>query len=314
MFALRGLAISLSVFVTIYCGLSLIVCITWRRLQLLAKGVTIERLAGALFFLRMFPLAAALSVTGVLAVPSFLLLEPHAIVEPIGGPSLFLALCGVAVVVLGVGNVLIGIGRTSRTISGWLIGAQALQSSPFPVLRTPHGTPPMTVVGIVHPRILISSVAESMLDAAELRSALNHEMAHVRRRDNLKKLLLRFVVFPGMCELESAWLEAAEMAADDTAVSNPAEALDLAAALIKMCRLGCLEPSAELSMALLHSPAAVMNGRVERLIHWSDQPHAEAEHLRPFVLGAGVTLLVALGLSYSHLLTGIHVITEWLVR
>jgi Zn-dependent protease with chaperone function len=67
-----------------------------------------------------------------------------------------------------------------------------------------------------------------------LQTALNHEVAHVSRRDNLKKLLLRFVAFPGMSGLETAWLEATEMAADDAAVSTAGDALDLAAALIKL--------------------------------------------------------------------------------
>ena len=135
----------------------------------------------------------------------------------------------------------------------------------------------MTAVGIVVPEILLSAAAECLLETRELRSALNHEIAHIRRYDNLKKLLLRFVVFPGMRALEESWLEATEIAADDAAVSNISEALDLAAALIKLCRLGPLEPSADLSMSLVHSPVAVVNERVERLIHWSDQRTWPAE-------------------------------------
>ena len=76
----------------------------------------------------------------------------------------------------------------------------------------------------------------------------------MRRRDNLKKLLLRFVAFPGMAGLEAAWLEATEMAADDAAVSNAGEALDLAAALIKLSRLGPVEAPVDLTAALVHSP------------------------------------------------------------
>ena len=37
--------------------------------------------------------------------------------------------------------------------------------------------------------------------------------------DNLKKLVFRFCPFPGMSKLESAWSQAAEMAADDAAVA-----------------------------------------------------------------------------------------------
>ena len=129
----------------------------------------------------------------------------------------------------------------------------------------------MTATGIVRPQVLLSSAAEFVLNTNELQTALNHEVAHVRRRDNLKKLLLRFVAFPGMSGLETAWFEATEMAADDAAVSNAGDALDLAAAIIKLSRLGPVEPSVDLTAALVHSPASAMNARVERLITWSEK-------------------------------------------
>ena len=88
----------------------------------------------------------------------------------------------------------------------------------------------------------------------------------MRRRDNLKKLVLRFVAFPGMSGLEQAWLEATEMSADDAAVATEAEALDLAAALIKLSRIASAEAPADLTAALVHLPGSLMNARVERLI------------------------------------------------
>ena len=173
----------------------------------------------------------------------------------------------------------------------------------------------MTAAGIVRPKVLLSGAAESMLTAKELQTALNHEIAHVRRRDNLKKLLLCFVAFPGMSGLEAAWLEATEMAADDVAVSNAAEALDLAAALIKLSRLGPVEPVADLTTALVHSPASVMNARIERLIAWSDDRLASPQRFSPWYgLGAGLATVVVFAATYSQLLVHVHTATEWLVR
>jgi Zn-dependent protease with chaperone function len=173
----------------------------------------------------------------------------------------------------------------------------------------------MSAVGIVRPRILLSSAAESVLAAEELQTALNHEIAHIRRRDNLKKLLLRFVPFPGMSGLEMAWLEAIEMAADDAAVSSPTEALDLAATLIKLSRLGPVEAPVDLSAALVHSPASIMNTRVERLIAWSPRRQPLSQGL---ALWYGVfSICIAVGLvavTYSELLARVHEATEWLVR
>jgi len=176
----------------------------------------------------------------------------------------------------------------------------------------------MTAAGIVRPKVLLSPTVESMLTASELQTALNHEFAHVRRRDNLKKLLLRFVAFPGMASLEAAWLEATEMAADDAAVSNASEALDLAAALIKLSRVspsGLVDPAIDLTAALVQSPASVMNARVERLIAWSDHRLASPQKFSPWYGLAAATATVAVfAVTYTPLLVHVHTATEWLVR
>jgi len=315
MFALRGLAVSLSVFAMVYCAFSLLVARTWHRVHDLVRGHSAHQISSALFALRMLPLGAAALITTVFAVPSFLLLEPRTIVEPLGGIPLALGIFGLALVVTGLGNTLMAVWESSRTISGWMRGAQSVDfPAPVSVLRIPRTVPPMTAIGIVRPRILLSEAAEGLLDGGELQTALNHEIAHVRRRDNLKKLLFRFVAFPGMRELEEAWLESTEMAADDAAVSNSAEALDLAAALIKVCRLGSLESSVHLSMSLVHSPAMAVNGRVERLIHWSDDRRPPQTYPQWYALGMGLAFLAVVGLTYSQLLMSVHVATEWLVR
>jgi len=173
----------------------------------------------------------------------------------------------------------------------------------------------MTAAGIVRPRVLLSGAAESVLTTSELQTALHHEIAHVRRRDNLKKLLLRFVAFPGMAGIEAAWLEATEMAADDAAVSNATEALDLASALIKLSRLGPLEPAVDLTAALVHSPTSAMNARVERLIAWSDERRVPSQNFSPlYGLGATLASVAVFAFTYSQLLVRVHTATEWLVR
>ena len=136
----------------------------------------------------------------------------------------------------------------------------------------------------------------------------------VRRRDNLRKLILRLVAFPGMAELESAWREASEMAADDGAVSSASEALDLAAALIKLSRLTPLEPPAELTTALVHSPAKSVNARVERLIAWTERRQNAAPGYSLGCALCAAVAVVALAVTYSELLVRVHAATEWLVR
>jgi Zn-dependent protease with chaperone function len=184
-------------------------------------------------------------------------------------------------------------------------------------MRILRAAPPMTAVGILRPRILFSDAAQLKLEPGEFWSALNHEIAHVRSHDNLKKLLLQFVAIPGageLRELEDAWLEASEMAADYSAVSNIGEALDLASALIKLCRLGPLQTSAQPRMvSFSHSSMEVVNKRVARLMLWTEQSRPTRRHFGWYGVG-GLALVAVLGISYNHLLMGIHVATEWLVR
>jgi Zn-dependent protease with chaperone function len=316
MFAARGIAVSISVFVMVYCTLSAAVCIGWPRFLSHSRKKSVRRAADLLFAFRMLPLTVALAVTLLFTVPSFVLLEPRAIDEPVSVVMIALSLCGALLVLFGAGNAAIAAWRSSRTVTGWLGGAERVESSaPVPVLRIARKLPAMTAAGILRPKVLMSGAAEFVLTVNELQSALRHELAHVQRRDNLKKLMLRFVAFPGMAALEAAWLEATEMAADDAAVSNAGEALDLAAALIKVSRLGPPESHAELTAALVHSPVSAMNARVKRLIAWNESRLVPASgNSFWYGMGAVAAMAVAFTVTYSQLLLRVHTATEWLVR
>jgi beta-lactamase regulating signal transducer with metallopeptidase domain len=316
MFAARGLAVSFSVFVMVYCTLSLAVCLTWRTMWMHSRRYSVRRIADTLFALRMFPLTAAAVITAAFTVPSFILLEPRAIDEPLGGIPLVLGIAGAALALFGLVNAVMALRQTARAVSTWTTEAQPVNTcSSVPVLRIPRAVPAMTAAGIIRPRVLMSGVAEFLLTGNELKTALNHEVEHVRRRDNLKKLLLRVVSFPGMTGLEAAWLEAIEMAADDAAVSNAGEALDLAAALIKLSRFGPAESGADLTAALVHRPMSAMNARVTRLIAWSDDRLVSTGKLSSWYgIGAALAAVAIFAVIYSPLLVRVHTATEWLVR
>jgi len=318
MFAARGIAISFSVFVIVYGVLSLAVCLTWRKVWRYRQRYPVRWIANLLFALRMSPLATAAVITLAVTVPSFLWLEPRAIDESMGAIPLALSVGGAALGIFGVLNMGMAVRRTERAISVWIRKAQPVEATAaLPVLRLSSAVPAIVAAGIVRPRILLSAAAESALTPRELESALNHEAAHVRRQDNLKKLLLRLVTFPGMRGLEAAWLEASEIAADDAAVSNAAEALDLAAALIKLSRLPPATSSADLATALLPgaSPASVVNARVERLLAWNERRTRPLRNYSPWYgLAAAAATVVVFSVTYSQLLVHVHTATEWLVR
>lgn len=270
--------------------------------------------ADLLFALRILPLMLASVVTLGFTVPSFLLLEPRSTNEAIGAAPLALGFC--CLILLGAGILRASIAQleASRALRRWLNGSIVMEpAAAVPIFRTGNGAPTLTVAGVCAPKVLVSEAAVAMLNPPELRTALRHEIAHVLRYDNLKKLVFRFSIFPAMSGLEHAWLEASEMAADDAAVLNFHDALDLAAALIKISRLGPIGAESELTMALLHSSTA-LSSRVQRLVAWdkaqSPQPRDGWRYTLPVV---ALTLLTVLA-TYSSALTRMHAVTEWLVR
>jgi beta-lactamase regulating signal transducer with metallopeptidase domain len=274
-----------------------------------------------LFALRMIPFAVATGVTLTLAVPSFLLLEPRAVDEPMGAVPVVLGLFGMAMLLAGMWKAATALLRASRTVARWssqarVIGARPIDSmNSVTVRRISAAAPPLTAAGILRPSLWLSRAVEFVLTERELETALRHELVHVRRRDNLRKLILRLVAFPGMAELESAWRDASEMAADDAAVSSASEALDLAAAVIKLSRLTPLEPPAELTTALLHRPAQSVNARVQRLIAWTERrQNAGPGYSLRYALCAAIAVVATLAATYSELLVRVHAATEWLVR
>jgi Zn-dependent protease with chaperone function len=208
MFVLRGIAVSLTFFVLLYCLLSALVAVAWRSLKLLR--VTEQSLAGVLFALRVLPLAASVIVTFVFVVPSFQLLEPRSMNsnEGIGATPLALGICALLLIACGCFRVITAQTRTSRAVARWLEGAHPLNVNARAQTVTfcsRSEAPPLTLVGVRRPRVLVSESTVALLSPDELDIALQHELAHMRSRDNLKKLVFRFCPFPGMATLESAW-------------------------------------------------------------------------------------------------------------
>lgn len=314
MFAVRGIVISLAVFVVVYCPISVAVLLVWRKLRFREGPMSAAGRADALFVLRMFPFLSAIFVTAALGLPSFLIFEPRSIQERLGALPVGLAVVGLGLIAFGLARSIAALRRASQIIYSWARNAQRLESDPRVfMLQESENRPAMTAAGIVRTQVLVSSGAASLLTRNELNAALRHEFAHLGRRDNFRKLLVQCAPFPGMRELEAAWLEAAEMAADDFAVENAGEALDLASALIKLSRVIPLGPPPDLTAALIPCPASLIEARVKRLIAWKKPSRKRRRHAIQWGLSAGAVVL-SLFPAYGHLLVQVHAATEWLVR
>jgi Zn-dependent protease with chaperone function len=312
MFALRGIAVSLTFFVVLYCMLSLLVSVAWRLLRLV-QTKSAGSLAHLLFTLRLLPMVASTLITLGFVVPSFQLLEPRSIEEDMGAMPFLLGICALLLIACGFFRVVTAQARTSRVVAGWMDGAKPLMAVTEAVtFRARHDVPPLTLVGVCKPSVLVSESAVSLLSRGELHIALKHEIAHMRSRDNLKKLVFRFSPFPGMAKLESAWAQVAELAADDTAVSNLNDAVDLAAALVKLARLQPVEPAPVCTVGFV---TGSIRTRVARLLAWDEVSRSkEVQSNRWYIIAPALAGLLCLSATYGPALVLTHQITEWLVR
>ncbi len=311
MFALRGIAVSLTFFVLIYCLLSALVVIAWRVVRVLR--LTARGLAGLLFALRILPLAASVVITLAFVVPSFQILEPRSADEGMGALPLALGICALLLIADGCLRVITAQVRTTHAVSAWLRHAHPLDAGlPAATLQSQREAPPLMLVGVRAPRVLVSETTVELLTKSELQIALRHEFAHMQSRDNLKKLICRFCPFPGMAALESAWSQAAEIAADDAAVAKVDDAIDLAAALVKLSRLVPVEVPPVCTVGFV---TGSLSARVTRLLAWDGAAKSEGVGVRSWKVVAPVlALMFCVFATYGPVLALTHEATEWLVR
>lgn len=310
MYFIRCSVIALSVFFLVYIGLSLLVGAGWRALHGDGRRVS----SAAAYGFRILPLLVAFVAVVLFTIPSFFRFEPRWDDEPIGVAVLALAASGSAIVIFGIFNMLLAWTRTRRSVSSWIADSQTLKlEAAVPAFQTCESAPLLAVAGLCRPTLLVSGCARRLLDDSELEVAIRHELAHVQRRDNLKKLVLCACPFPFLGALEHAWLEAAEINADDDAVCDEPSALDLASALLKLSRLSPRTPSAELAMDLVSCSPGAVAARVQRLLAWTPRPRPQ-RRLLPIALPAAAMAVTTAALSYMWVLARVHEFTEILVR
>ena len=312
MFALLRTAVSLDWFLLLYCLLSMLVETVWRFLRPL--HVAQQSVATILFGLRILPLVASLIVTFALVLPSFQLMEPLPIHEGMGAIPLALGVCALLLIACGLFRAIAAQTRTTRAVTCWLEGARPLQvtADSTVTFQSRRESPPLIVAGVRHPRVLVSESTVALLTPDELRMALKHELEHMKSRDNLKRLIQVFCPFPGMAKLESAWSQAAELAADDAAVTSQRDALDLAAALVKLSRLVPVKAPPVCSTAFV---AGSISERVAFLLDWDEASKSRRVHIRTwFVIPFAVAVSLLVSVAHRPVLTLTHEVTEWLVR
>ena len=308
-YLLRGALLWSGTFFLIYITLSLGVAGAWQFWR--DRAATWE--ASSLYRLRVLPLTAAAVLVIFLVIPSFLRLEQTQGQETVGYLGLALAFGGIVVGAFGAISALLALWKARRFLAScpetrrWQLGnsrASAVE------IATEH--PMLLVAGIYRPQVLISEQAVLLLDPCEMQAAIRHELAHASSHDNFKKLAFQVSKFPFLSGLERCWMQAAELAADNAAVTDESSAIDLASALLKVATRTSARELPELATSLLPCTEQALRTRIERLIAWQHRPASlpRRQLWALFVL----TGLATLAVSYGGLLRLVHELSELLMR
>ena len=309
MYLLRGMVVSFAVFFLVYVMLSAILVLVW---QTWGRKHSIPS-AAFLLGIRVSPLIAALGLVALFTLPSFLYLEPRFSSEAISAGALAVAAAGAALLLAGIFNSTRALVKTSRFIAGCMEHSLRLETaSSICIYQVPSQDPLLVVAGVWRPKLLISSGTLALLDSDEIEAAIQHEIAHVNRSDNLKKLVLHCCAFPWLGSLEYEWLKATEMAADDAAADNKRTAISLASALIKMARPCVRMRTPELGMTLVPENGAAVSARVERLLSEISPASKKQDRVMWWALFASVGFVVCA--NYGWALLQMHEMTEFLIR
>jgi len=191
--------------------------------------------ATQVFWRAVLPLAVGGATTVLLVGPAFFVFEPPDTGERPG----FILL---AIGIVGVWRALRMIWRTGRIIFAtrrvtkrWAATSSHVVGEPWtvPTSVIDTGVPIVAATGVFRPRVFVDKSVLRACDVRELAVVAAHEAAHIRRHDNLRKLLIA-VCAGGSSQLARAWRIDAERAADDAAADTLEKSVDLAGALVKI--------------------------------------------------------------------------------
>ncbi len=145
------------------------------------------------------------------------------------------------------------------------------------------------VIGFFSPRILIPSRLAASLGAEQLRPAVLHELAHLRRGDDWTNLLqkLALVVFPlhpGLCWLDRVLTRERELACDEAVVAAIQSPRAYASCLVEIAAFGRSRSTVALPFARLRSRSE-LSSRVARILN----PVARLRPAASFLLAASIT-------------------------
>ena len=223
--------------------------------------------AAGLFRLRMLPGALASLVAFAVVLPIFLVYEPPDTQESVPATVILLAGLGGVLLARGAWRAALAWKATRGVVRDWRRRGRRLETfdTPVPVYAIEETFPTVAVVGVARPALFIAERVLRECPADEVRAMLHHECAHVTKRDNLKRFLIRACPDFVGADLDRAWARAAEEAADAAVIArNPGFAVELAQALIHVARLAPAPQAPALASAFYLGGS--IESRVRRLV------------------------------------------------
>jgi Zn-dependent protease with chaperone function len=279
--------------------------------------------ARLLFAIRISPLVLSLFAVLAFCVPSYLWLEPEVTGERVGLVCMLIALLGVAVWVPALVRVIGALRGTARYLHRCeRLGRKiTVPGESSPALLLADKAPVLAVAGVFRPQLLISRRVMRGLSAEQREAALRHERAHCAAGDNFKRFMILLApdALPFVRtfrNLEGAWSKFTEWAADDQATEgDPQRALSLAAALVRVAKMGSKPQLGYLSCSLVGGDQQ-LSERVERLLRPQTKPGKPVRELVPLLTSAGAltALAIAVMTLWPGSLSVVHQALEQLVH
>ena len=267
--------------------------------------------AAVLFRMRMLPAAVAAIVAFGIAMPVFFWFEPRESGESVPSTLLVIGAAGAALLLRGAWRALCAWRATRRVLRGWRARGRRIDlfDAPLPVFAIEEPFPTVAVIGVARPALFIAERVLRECSGDEVRAMLHHECAHVAKRDNLKRFVMRACPDIVGADLDRAWASAAEEAADAAAAArDPGVAVELAQALIRVARLAPASPAPVLASAFYLGGS--IESRVRRLVDSGDAPDVA----RPFGAASLCAAAACAAAAVAATAGDVHQFMETLVR
>jgi Zn-dependent protease with chaperone function len=197
-------------------------------------------------------------------------------------------------------------------------GVPAVLTAGAPVHISEEQHPLLAVTGMFSPKIVVSRhlLSNAAFSQEQLEIALAHENAHVFHGDNLKYLVLASLAFfrPGAKGSLRRWRYAAEIAADDDAVSgNSSRAILLAETLLIAARTIPPRRAADLSLGLLPHEEE-LDKRIDRLLRDDSSPKSTITPGWRHIMSAAALLLTGVYALLQLFATSFHEFAEYVLH